>query len=160
MAEGNNNFVLTYDVAATATEGNFIDAKLDAFSLGRGTTFIERTFANGNPEGNRLLRAALNGTYTIGGEELANNWYPTLTEAADDISALGINANVDFALAADQVFTADNAPVFTAFNSLGGDYTLTIYPKDEARTITGNYAGTAMGVLTFIGTDRIVIDGR
>ncbi len=163
LLEGVNYFVLTYDVATTATAGNYIDANADAFTLTRAASSIERVFTNGNPAGNHIIKQPLNGVYTIGGPVLPTRYYSNLLQAADDLMMLGASDNVEFAIAEDQTFTSDELPTFIQnleYGAGAGTYTLTIYPSGAPRTITGNTAYTAPAVISFVGRDRVVIDGR
>lgn len=160
MLEGDNHFVVTYDIANTTIPNNATDIEFNTFTLTRGTTSTERSFTTSNPTGNILLQEPLNGTYTIGGTVLPERYFADLAVASNALFVLGASANVEFAIAADQN-CGENTPVFGPTTEVGiGGYTLTIYPKDEPRTINGNFAGNSGGVITFIGTDNVTIDGR
>ena len=159
LAEGNNIFALTYDIAATATEGHHIDAKITGFNYGRNgnNAAVVIPDAESSIEGDRELKAPLSGTYTIAGTEQATRWYPTLSAAVSDLNVLGYSADINFEIAGD---FEDASPALISDPVLvGTNHTINIYPVGAARTITvtsttGNcYVGS-------VDVDGINLDGR
>ena len=162
----NNYFFVTYDIKSTATIGNKIDLRIDTLVLNKTVSNVSidtSLIVNKNPIGTREIKGPLNGIYTIGGPVLPTRYYPNLATAIEDLYILGINADVEFAIAANQTLVSGTSYSLPPVNNIGGEYNITIYPKNAARTITGNFSASSSnynGLITFAGIDRVIIDGR
>lgn len=89
LQQGTNYFWLTYDVAAAATTGNFLDAQCDSVTI-NGTNYDPTL---NNPLGSRTIVGALSGTYFIG---TTGADYTTFAAAINDLNNYGVAGPVTF----------------------------------------------------------------
>lgn len=105
--------------------------------------------------------APLSGTYLVGSSQPV---FKKLTDVANALNnaANTVTGDVIFELDSDyDGTTGETFPiVFNQFNS-SGNWTVTIRPKAgvSQRTTAGN-PGSALALITFNGTDKIILDGR
>ncbi|MEA3505737.1 MAG: DUF4465 domain-containing protein [Bacteroidota bacterium] len=92
LVKGTNYFWLAFDISDNATAGNFVDATCNKISVS-GT---EHTPTTTSPEGNREIKQALSGEYTIAPE---NGDYSSFTNAISDLTELGVSGAVTFNVA-------------------------------------------------------------
>lgn len=155
LASGTNYFWLTYDVAATATAGNVLDAQ---FVKVVASAKVDHLPTVGNPAGSRMIKNMLSGTYTIDplGSGAAN--YTTFTQAVTELNALGISAPVVFNVAAGAVFD-EVIPAITAT----GTAVNTITFQKSGTGINPKIQGTGVGALDcgilIISGDYFTFDG-
>ncbi len=149
LSAGTNYFWLVYDVSASATEGNFLDAQCTGFVVG-GTSYTPSVT---NPTGNREIRGPRVGTYTVG----TGQYYSTLSEAFTDINLFGMKGNVTLLIMTDINETGATPPTLNQWAEYGGSgYRLYIQPSGGSRTIQGSYT---TGLVVLSGADRVTIDG-
>ncbi|MET0393409.1 MAG: cadherin domain-containing protein [Chitinophagaceae bacterium] len=101
---------------------------------------------------------SLSGTYLVGSSQT----YKNLTDVAAVLNNAGytVTGNVVFELDSDYDGATETLPiVFNQFNT-SGSWTVTIRPKAgvSMRTTSGNPG--IQSLITFNGTDRIILDGR
>jgi hypothetical protein len=87
LMNGTNYFWLAYDIPASATTGNWVDAECSALTVGSARTPTQTA-----PLGNRTIVGALSGEYTIG----VGGDYTTFTAAVSDLNAYGVAGWVKF----------------------------------------------------------------
>lgn len=98
---GTHYFWLTYDITPTATTYNVVDAEATSIVIG-GNTYVPSPSA---PAGNRVIRSALSGTYTIDNTLPASPTnYTNFVDATNDLNVLGIAGSVTFNVTAGQEF--------------------------------------------------------
>ena len=85
---GTNYFWLAYDVPASATNGNGVDAQCSNIKI--GTTNYTPSVTD--PIGSRTIQSALSGYYTIG----TTGDYPTFNTAVTALNTLGVSGWVTF----------------------------------------------------------------
>ena len=90
LADGTNYFWLVYDISIDAVNLNVVDAEVLSITLG-ATVYTPTVTA---PEGNRVVRAKLAGTYTIG----SGGNFATITQAVAELNTVGVKAPVAFHL--------------------------------------------------------------
>jgi hypothetical protein len=150
---GINYFWLTYDIRDTAGLSNIIDAQLDSILL----SGINYAPIDGNPSGSRSVASPLNGPYNVG----VGQTFPTITNAINTLSNLGVSGPVTFVLQdlSYDTLTGEVFPiVLNQFANASITNTVTIRP---ATGISANISGNS-GVATFdINTgSHYIIDGR
>lgn len=153
LATGVNYFWLTYNVSATATPNNLLDAQLDSITLS-GTQYAP---INGNPNGALTIQPRLNGVYNVG----TGQAFTTLTQAVNALTQLGVTGPVTFLL---KDATYDNL-TGEIFPIVLGPYTnaspinrVTIVPDaNVSASINGN-SNTA--TIDFNNASHFYIDGR
>ncbi len=149
---GTNYFWVVYDVSATATPGNSMDARLDSVVI--GSTY--HAPANGDPAGNRTILDPLSGTYTIG----VGAQYTNLTDAISDLNILGVNSAVTLALTPNYISSNETFPItFGEIAGVSASNTITVQPQTLAAglVITSN---NATATIDLNGARYITIDGR
>lgn len=151
LATGNNYFWLAYDISASATVNNYVDATCESFVTNESGN-PTRTPSVTNPTGNRQIKGPLSGTVYVGSSEE----YTSLTGAGglfEAINLLGLNGDLTALITSDLTENGTNA-----LNQWSGSYSLTIQPSSASvRTISGSYAG---GLIRLNGADNVTIDGR
>lgn len=152
LTEGTNYFWLTYDIPVTATVNNVIDAECTSL-----TVVSAQTPTVTAPAGSRTIKAALNGTYTIGASQVAPN-FTRLTDAIADLNAYGVSGPVVFQLAADYNSATETYPMtINVVTGATAVNTITIRP---GAGVTASIAGTsASALLKLNGADFITVDG-
>lgn len=147
---------LSYDVSASGTDGNTLDAKIPANGISVGSSTYN--VAEESPAGTRILKSALMGTKNVG----TSGDYPTLTGTGglfEAINSLGLKGNLTVNIISD--ITEPGTVVLNQWNEVGGsNYTLTIRPDQGSstlRTLSGSYAGR---LISLNGADRVTFDGR
>jgi hypothetical protein len=115
LQEGNNFFVLVYDVDTNATTGNFLDAEIDSVLIG-GIWMVP---TNNNPAGSRVIQPPMSGTYIVnhlGGADFIN-----LNEAREALLNRGVNGPVEIAIMPgiyQEKVTFDPVPGASATNTI------------------------------------------
>lgn len=152
LSAGVNYFWLTYNVRSTALVNNTIDAILDSVRLS-GVNYAP---INGDPLGNRIIKAPLSGDYNVG----IGNPYPTLTSIVSDLNNLGVSAPVRFILT-DPSYTAASGEIFpitfNAHNNSSATNTVTILPA--ASNTTSINGSNATAIFDFNGVANITVSG-
>ncbi|MEI6062659.1 MAG: BNR-repeat neuraminidase N-terminal domain-containing protein, partial [Bacteroidota bacterium] len=153
LSEGTNYFWLVYDVPSGATVNDLLDAECTSINYGTAQTPTVTA-----PTGTRIIKAALNGLYSIGASQTAPN-YTTLTNAITDINAYGVSGAVTFQLMGDYAAASETYPlVINAFTGASASNTLTIKPATGVTaTITGSVSSGALIKLN--GADYVILDG-
>jgi len=152
LAEGTNYFWLVYDISGSASPGNVVDAECNAVVVD-GSSEVPTTTA---PTGNRLIRAPLSGTKTVG----TGGDYLTLTGDGglfEDINALGLAGNLIASIT--ESLTEPGTHGLNQWTEQGaGTYSVTIQPAASTTpTLSGSYANDAL--IRLIGASRVTIDG-
>ncbi len=143
---GNNYFWLTYSISATAAEFNVIDAECTALTCD-GLSRVPNVTA---PEGNRMIRDKMIGTYTVG----EGGFYPNLNAAFTDIALLGLRGNLQLSIISD--ITEPAEAVLNQWEETGeGGYYVTIKPTG-IYTIQGTIEN---GLIVISAANRVIIDG-
>ncbi|MDT8324549.1 MAG: BNR-repeat neuraminidase N-terminal domain-containing protein, partial [Bacteroidota bacterium] len=93
---GTNYFWLTYDIAASAPTGNYVDALCSSVTVG-GTA---RTPTVTSPAGNRMIIAPMNGIYTINATGSGSRNYTTFNAAVSALMVYGVGGPITFEVAA------------------------------------------------------------
>ncbi|MFZ1617182.1 MAG: BNR-repeat neuraminidase N-terminal domain-containing protein [Flavobacteriales bacterium] len=152
LAEGTNYFWLTYDVPNSAKVNNLVDAECTSVNVG-GAQAPSVTA----PAGTRIIKAQLNGVYTIGASQVAPN-YTLLSSALSDLNTYGANGPVTFQLATDYASGGETFPlVVSAYPGNSVTNTLLIKP---AATVTAAITGSnSSSIIRLNGADYVTIDG-
>lgn len=145
LGNGNNLFWITYDVAANATVGDSLYVRIPGVNAG-GSLRVVADSAAALPRG---VMAPIGGTVSVG----AGQTYTNFTNLFAAINTAGVNANIIANVTSDIV-----EPGAASLGQFPANYTLTIRPSGAARKISGDVSNS--GVLVFIGTDNVTIDGR
>jgi hypothetical protein len=153
LPTGNTYIWVAYDIAASATSNNTVDAKIVANDINVGGTTYPAT--DQSPAGLRTIKAPLAGIVTVG---TAGN-YPTLTNTGgifEAINTYGLSGNLTINIISDLT-----EPGTVGLNNItetgAGGYTVTIQPSAAVnRNISGTYAGA---LIRFSGADRVTVDG-
>ncbi len=152
LSEGDNYFVLVYDVAVNATTGNFLDAEIDSIKIG-GVWYVP---TNNNPQGNRQILPAMNGTYVV--NQLGGADYTSLAAAVNDLNMRGVNGPViidmvpgvyNEKITFDQVFGASSANTITIKSTTNDSSDVTI--QDSAINPNENW------VLRFLNASNFIV---
>lgn len=153
LAAGNNYYWVVYDVNVAATAGNFLDATLDSILI----SGINYTPVDGNPAGNLLIKAPLNGNYNIGSSQI----YPTLTAAAGELSLLGVSGPVTFTLT-DVLYNTGSGEIFpiTLLPHNGSSSVNTVKILPGVGVAARIESANATATLDLNGIDNLTIDGR
>ncbi len=150
---GINYFWLTYDIRDTAGLSNIIDAQLDSIFL----SGINYAPINGNPPGSRSVAAPLNGPYNVG----AGQTFPTITNAINTLSNLGVGGPVTFVLQdiSYDTLTGEVFPiVLNQYANASITNTVTIRPATGiSASISGN---SGVATFDFNNGSHYIIDGR
>lgn len=151
LAEGSNYFWLAYDISLDAGDANLVDAECSSLIFnGTGESPAPQA-----PAGNRQLKAALSGTFTIG----TSGMYPTLTGTGglfEAINIAGLRGDL-FASITTSLAEPGTYELGEIYEIGGSDHHVTIKPDAAAmRVISGSYAG---GLLRISGADRITFEG-
>jgi len=146
---GNNFFWITYNVSNTAVLNDSLSGQVTSVTVA-GTPQTPTVTQSST---RRLIREPLSGTYTVG----TGGQYANLGAVFVDINSLGLSANVNLDIISNITEPASAGLNQWAEQGAGG-YTLTIRPTGPNRVISGNIPGS--GVITLIGADRVIIDGR
>ena len=88
LVEGDNYFLLVYDVSSSATPLNFLDAVIDSMKID-GVWHIP---ANNDPPGNRQILPPMSGTYVV--NQAGGADYLSLGAAVADLNMRGVNGAV------------------------------------------------------------------
>jgi hypothetical protein len=152
LAEGTNYFWLTYDIPSTATVNNVIDAECTSLTVGSPQTPTVTA-----PAGSRTIKAALNGTYTIGASQVLPN-YTRLTDAIAELNTFGVSGPVVFQLAADYNSGTETYPL-TINPVVGASAANPITIRPAAGVTTSIMGTSANALLKLNGADFIIIDG-
>lgn len=153
LSPGVNYFWLTYDISASATPGNFVDARVDSIGLSLG---VNPSLINGDPSGARTIAASLNGSYNVG----AGQTYATITAALTDLSILGLSGPVTLNLV-DATYSTTSGETFpiniNTYTGMSNTNKLTIQPAagNVATIISNNAAST----INLDGTKYFVMNG-
>ncbi|MES2380817.1 MAG: BNR-repeat neuraminidase N-terminal domain-containing protein [Bacteroidota bacterium] len=143
LSPGVNYFWLTYDIAVSATPGNFVDARVDSIGLSLG---INPSLINGDPFGARTIAASLNGSYNVG----AGQTYTTITAALADLSVLGLSGPVTLNLvdASYATTTGETFPInINTYTGMSNTNKLTIQPgPGNVATIISANAGSTINL--------------
>ncbi len=146
LNEGTNYFWLTYDVSASATTGDFLDAECTGITV-NSIAQIPTTQA---PAGHRTVQGPLNGVFTVG----TGGNFPNLKDAFDFINNAGLAGNTTLSITASQ--TLSSSAIINPW-TVGAGFTLLIKP---AATTTPVIDGAVAGNLIQInGADGVTIDG-
>lgn len=149
LIPGNNFFWITYNVSNTAVLNDSLSGQVTSVTVA-GTPQTPTVTQSST---RRLIREPLSGTYTVG----TGGQYANLGAVFADINSVGLSANVNLDIISNITEPASAGLNQWAEQGAGG-YTLTIRPTGPNRVISGNIPGS--GVITIIGADRVIIDGR
>jgi hypothetical protein len=149
MTVGTNYLWLVYDVSATATINNFLDAQCTQITLG-GNNYTPTVT---NPTGSRQIIPPLSGTYTVGN----GGAFSTLTAAVNALNAAGVSGPVTFSLTDNLYAVTETFPiVINPFSGASAVNTLTIKPAAGNSPII---SGNASSLININGADYVTIDG-
>ncbi|MDX5396973.1 MAG: hypothetical protein LPK21_12315, partial [Hymenobacteraceae bacterium] len=109
LNHGINYFWLTYDLSASATAGNVVDAGFTSITINN----LQREPLVDAPAGNRQIKAPLVGVYTIDQTGAGSRNFTSFTSAVNELNTVGIGGKVRFEVALGQTFN-ENVPVITA----------------------------------------------
>lgn len=149
LLPGNNFFWITYDVAVNATTGDSLYAIIPAVNAGG----LLRVLSDSTAALPRGIVAPISGTVSVG----TGQAYTNFTSLFTAISTAGASGNIIANVTSD-IVEPGAAGIGQWANVGGGNYSLTIRPSGAARKISGDVSNS--GVLVFIGTDNVTIDGR
>jgi len=153
LVNGINNFWLTYDISNSALTNNVLDAECTSITIDN-TPQIPLVTA---PIGGRTIRSAMNGTYTVG----QFGQFPTITQAVNELNALGATGNVTFELI-NQVYSSSTGEVFpiiiTAYDGMSAQRSLTIKPLSNLSPIITGSSSNSIFIID--GAKYVTIDGR
>lgn len=150
---GTNYFWLTADIPSSATICDSVDLSLVNVVLGG----VTHTATTPNPAGSNLLKAPMNGTYTIdkmGSGVCGSNNYQSFAAAFKDLNDLGVTGPVVFNIAAD---TFDGSLVLNEIAGISSTNTITFAGAGKLATIL-RYDGSAAGDMATVllnGTDYV-----
>lgn len=155
LPSGHTYIWVAYDISASATINNTVDAKILANNINVGGNTYNSVVEN--PSGNRTIKTPISGTFTVG----TNGDFPSLTNSGglfEYINSYGLSGNIVAVVLSNLSENGTNA--INQWNESGiGGYSLTIKPPDTAtfvRTISGTSTNT---LIRIDGADRITIDG-
>ncbi|MBL7905601.1 MAG: choice-of-anchor J domain-containing protein [Bacteroidales bacterium] len=162
---GSNYFWLCYDISNSATIFNVVDATCSEFITSEPAT---RTPTATDPAGNRAIRTALSGIYTIDNTlPTSGTNYNNFTDAINDLNSLPLAGPVTYNVTAGQTFssTVPASPYNYAYAILNiGTATNTItFQRNGAGlnpviSVIGSSATNDIGMFLY-GTDYISFDG-
>lgn len=145
-----NYFWLTYNVSADALPGDRIDASFLSFTVGG----VMQIPAVTNPAGEKMIPAALAGTYKVG--TAPGTDYQTITAAVRDLNQKGIAAPVEFLLT-DADYSGEAFPIVIN-STVGISATDTVVIKPDTGVNVNIYT-YASAVFVLNGADHITFDG-
>ncbi len=149
LVEGTNYFWLSFDVVASPTGNNLVDAQCTGFTMDEASY----TPAVTNPAGNRTILPALAGSYTIG----TGGSFVTITEAVNALNVLGVSAPVTFNLTNANYSSAETFPiVINQADGVSSTNTVTFKP---AALNSATISGSATSIIKLNGADYIIFDG-
>jgi hypothetical protein len=153
LTGGASYFWVTYDIASTATSGNFVDAAVSNITIGGSPVLL----INGDPSGNLQIKAPLSGVYNVG----AAYSFPTITSALNELAVVGVNGPVTLTLmdASYSVLSGEVFPIsLKAYDGMSPINTITIVPNFGVASTIESANTTA--TLEFNGASNVIIDGR
>lgn len=149
MTVGTNYLWLVYDISASATINNVLDAQCTQITVG-GNNYTPTIT---NPTGSRQIIPPLNGTYTVG----SGGAFTTLTAAVNALNAAGVSGPVTFSLTDNLYATNETFPIIiNPFSGASAVNTLTIKPAAGNSPII---SGNASSLININGADYVTIDG-
>ncbi|MES2778644.1 MAG: T9SS type A sorting domain-containing protein [Bacteroidota bacterium] len=158
IADGVNYFWLLYNVSASATPGNTLDATLDSIRMS-GTNYA---LINNDPLGSRQIKGRLSGNYDVGVGKTAPD-YASINAAMSDLAVLGVSGPVTFTLT-DPTYniTTTNITavpiVVNAYENASATNTVTLRPASGVTAVINeSFAGTTFNLS---GVNYFRIDGR
>ncbi|HOJ05854.1 MAG TPA: BNR-repeat neuraminidase N-terminal domain-containing protein [Bacteroidota bacterium] len=95
LTAGTNYFWLAYDISASATPMNYVDAQCTGITIGG----VTQTPTVTNPAGNRQILAPLSGNYTINPLGSGNRNFTSFTAAVNALTSVGVSGAVTFDVA-------------------------------------------------------------
>ena len=154
LPTGTSYLWVTFDIAASATVNNSVDAKILANNINvAGTTYPTSDI---DPAGSRSIKAALNGDYLIGASQSSPN-YTTLTQAISELNSLGISGPVRFLLT-DAGYPGETFPL--TINTITGVSATNTFAIKPNVGITSALSGSASSAaLIKILSNYVTIDG-
>ena len=153
LATGVNYFWVTYDISGTAPAANLVDATVDSITLNA----INYALINGDPLGDRTIRAPLNGAYNVG----SGQTYNTITGAVKELNLLGVGGPVTFNLtdALYNVVSGETFPiVLNTFAGTSVTNRITIRPNTVV--ISRIESNNATATIDLNGASHVIIDGQ
>jgi hypothetical protein len=156
LSYSNNYFWLAYDISNSATVGNFVDGECTQFTTSEPGELV-RIPTEQAPPGNREIKSALNGTYTISNP---GGHFQSLNEAIDQLNQVGVSGNVVFNIPAGESFNEAGNLNITV--SGAADKTITFQKQGEGAKPIFNFTGTnsnADACIKLSGSDYIILDG-
>jgi len=155
LVSGVNHFWLTFDVPPSAQTGNVLDAQFIKVTT---NSKVEHLPVISSPAGNRTIKNALNGSFTIDPSGSGSSNYSSFTQAINDLNTLGVSGAVTFNVAANNLF--DEVP--PAIVASGSGSNAIIFQKSGTGTnpkIQGTGNGLADCGIWIKGGDYITFDG-
>jgi hypothetical protein len=148
---GTNYFWLAYDVAASATNGNVLDAQCSSITVGG----VGRTPSVTNPSGSRPILAPLSGIYTINPTGSGSRNFTSFTAAINTAIAVGIGGATTFQVAAGTYNEQLSVPPLSGASSTN---TVTFdggTGNAASRIISYNVTTSGGSVITLNGADYL-----
>lgn len=166
MKQGESRLYVTVDIKDDAKSDNIVDFDIKTITIGRQTGDFARemTVKHGNNKGVHTIKGALEGEYIVGGTKEGDKYFENIYEAINALDLLGAKSDVIFAINGDIEVKDKNPLLFKDYNKIGGNHSLTLYPKGKKRAIYGNYQAATLnaktGLINVEGLDNFIIDGR
>ncbi|OYU96730.1 MAG: hypothetical protein CFE21_00130 [Bacteroidetes bacterium B1(2017)] len=153
LSEGSNYFWLAFDINASATSSNLIDAEFNSVTVA-GSPQTPSVTA---PSGSKSVVGAMTGNYDIGSGQVFPN-FTTITNAITDLGLRGVSGPVTFTLLDANYSSGETFPItIPVFTGASGTNTVTIKPgTGVTSTITGS---SSSSIIKLNGADYVIIDG-
>jgi len=149
LADGINYFWLVYDISNTATNLNVVDAEVLSITVGG----VAKTPTVTAPDGNRVIRTRLAGTYTVG---VGGN-YTTITAAVSDLNSLGVKDQTTLSLIDAAYDVNETFPII--LGEVAGTSNSDFILIKPAETIDAVVTANSVNPVFVILADFVMIDG-
>ena len=148
LVYGSNYFCLSYDIPASASLGNFLDAQFLNVRIDSSGSVSVKNPAVSNPAGNRLIGLRMAGVYTIDPAGSGPRNFVSFSSAASNLDQFGVSADVTFNVASS---TFNEQIVLPEIPTASANKRISFVGNGQTNTIitwSGNF-----GTITFNGGD-------
>jgi len=128
-----------------------------ATGLNFGTTYYWKISAVNEGAASEIIGIQATSAGLLSGDKAIPGDYATLTAAFADITANGLNGNVNLILQSDYTGAGETYPILGSASSPMGTFTATVYPAVSGLSIT---SANTTGTINLNGSRNIIFDGR